>query len=103
MPKLSTAPITSVRSLSQRQKEFISSGGPDPRNRDAVVGFAREFRREFGGEMPWRNMRRLITKARRKKRREGSNNANKNPPQPHVRLPYAILGASNYLPSALRG
>ena len=60
----------------QGQKRFILDNAPDPGDREAVFRFCRRFKLTYGLLMNWDEMRSLITKLRRKKRRQGNGEEN---------------------------
>ena len=70
--------ITEVRcqDLSFDQRKFILDNSPDPGDEKAVVCFCRNFESTYGFLIGWDKMRCLITKLRRKKRRQGNGQAN---------------------------
>ena len=68
--------IKDVEDLSQGQKKFILENAPEHGDEKAVVSFCRCFNSTYDFHLSWDKMRHLITKLRRKKRRQGNGEVN---------------------------
>lgn len=94
MSQSSTTSVNSLRDLSDQQRKFLSSEGPDPKNRGEVEKFCRAFRKKFGANVPWKTMRYCLTQLQRKKRRNGTGDTTPRKIQPYARVSFSVASSA---------
>jgi hypothetical protein len=64
--------IRSYKDLDLLQIRFIFEKNPNPKDKESVKSFTREFNERFHTKSHWKSMRRILTSINRKKRRSMS-------------------------------
>ncbi len=78
--------ISSVGDLAPKQRGFLARQETDPKDKEAVIGLAREFNQVFSTELSWQSVRRFLTNLQRKERRQRNGGVVSLPDPPCVKV-----------------